>query len=335
MIMDEKKWNKEVVAKIDIVPDDAAYYEKLAVKPGFDFLYALVNSDSVHLAGLRLFVPDTLYFNYNSFMIKSDSQGRLHIKQAPKSRDFLESLESSTAYDIVKNWSEPATVLRKATGHPCYQTVNLLNWKQTYEHIREGPSNRTYIQKYQKSFGESVTLYRACVYPEDMVNAKGSGKYNYCYALTNKIPFKSNIEENLRLLEEFEQQLEDDEGETKEAAKKPPKLNNRFENRYLICPFEVGSFDVYTYMQKTMGLIEKEAYKIFNFMERAFEMRLLNCVTDWIRDEQGIYWFIGLKSFKLREESYFSKTTKPSAFDRELLALNVNKKVVKSKLEVV
>ena len=88
---------------------------------------------------------------------------------------------------------------------------------------------------------------------------------------------------------------------------------------------------MYTYTQKTMGLIEKEAYKVFNFMERAFDLRLLNCVTDWIRDDQGTYWFIGLKSFKLREESYISKTTKPSAFDRELLALNVNKKVAKSK----
>jgi hypothetical protein len=99
----------------------------------------------------------------------------------------------------------------------------------------------------------------------------------------------------------------------------------------LICPFEIGSFDVYTYTAKTMAMIEKEAYKIFNFMEKAFDLRLLNCVTDWIRDDAGVYWFIGLKSFKLREESYISKTMKPSAFDRELLAVNVNKKVVKIK----
>ena len=89
----------------------------------------------------------------------------------------------------------------------------------------------------------------------------------------------------------------------------------------------MGSFDVYTYTSKTMAMIEKEAYKIFSFMEKAFDMRLLNCVTDWIKDERGQYWFIGLKSFKLREESWIHKTTKPSAFDRELLAINVNKRV--------
>lgn len=42
--MDEKKWYKEVISKLDIVPDDLNYYEKLAVRPGFDFIYALINS---------------------------------------------------------------------------------------------------------------------------------------------------------------------------------------------------------------------------------------------------------------------------------------------------
>ena len=65
-------------------------------------------------------------------------------------------------------------------------------------------------------------------------------------------------------------------------------------------------------------------------MQKAFDISLLNIVTDWIKDEKGNYWFIGLKSFKLREDSYIHKTTKPSLFDRELLALNVNKKVKKS-----
>ena len=34
-MMDERKWYKEWIAKIDIVPEDLQYYDKLAVKPGF------------------------------------------------------------------------------------------------------------------------------------------------------------------------------------------------------------------------------------------------------------------------------------------------------------
>eukprot|EP00347_Sterkiella_histriomuscorum_P024404 403331233 len=344
MIIDEKKWYKEVVQRIDIVPDDINYYEKLAVKPGFDFIYALINCEQSNLEYLRVNIPEMLYFNFNSYLIYSDSQSRVHIKQSPKSKEFLEMIEQkSNNIDIVKNWNEPATVLRKATNHPCYQTINLFNWKQSYEYIRNGPANKTMIQRYQKSFGDKLTLYRAVVHPEEMVNAKGSGKYNFCYAINNKVSFKQTVDENQKILDEFQklqQQNEFGEGQGEvavdaQAFKSPRKLNNRFENRYLVCPFEVGSFDVYTYTGKTMSVIEKEAYKIFNFMEKAFDMRLLNCVTDWIRDEKGLYWFIGLKSYKLREQNYEHKTTKPSAFERELLAINVNKKVKKAYLEYI
>jgi hypothetical protein len=43
---EEKKWQKEVVTKLDLVPEDPNYYDKLAIKPGFDFFYALINSES-------------------------------------------------------------------------------------------------------------------------------------------------------------------------------------------------------------------------------------------------------------------------------------------------
>jgi hypothetical protein len=77
----------------------------------------------------------------------------------------------------------------------------------------------------------------------------------------------------------------------------------------------VGSFDVFTYTGKTMERVEKEAYKVFHFMEKAYDLRIYYLVTDWIRDDKGIYWFISLKSFKLRDECYISKTVKPTTFD--------------------
>ena len=175
---------------MDIVPEDPNYYEKLAVRPGFEFIYALINTDPAIRETLRILIPETLFFNFNTFLVTTDMSGRIAVKQSPKSKDFLEIIENKANYDIVKNWNEPATVVRKASSHPCYQTVNLLNWKSTYEYLRNGPANRTMIQKYAKSFGSSLTLYRACIHPEELANQKGSGKYNFCYAMTNKIPFK-------------------------------------------------------------------------------------------------------------------------------------------------
>ena len=55
------------------MPDEINYYEKLAVKPGFDFIYALINCDSSDLETLRINIPETLFFNYNTYLVSSDT----------------------------------------------------------------------------------------------------------------------------------------------------------------------------------------------------------------------------------------------------------------------
>lgn len=54
---------------------------------------------------------------------------------------------------------------------------------------------------------------------------------------------------------------------------------------------------MFTYMGKSMVQIEREAYKVFEFMEKAFGFELLILVTDWIRDSEGNHWFLGVKSY--------------------------------------
>jgi hypothetical protein len=76
--------------------------------------------------------------------------------------------------------------------------------------------------------------------------------------------------------------------------------------------------------------IEREAYKIFEFMEKAFTLDILYLVTDWIRDNNGNHWFLGVKSYTLTEEGYSNKVYKPSIFDRELMGLNQVNKPLKS-----
>lgn len=123
LFTDEKKWQKEVIGKLDLVPDNPFYYDKLAVKPGFDFFYAIINSPPDMLSWLRINLPEILYFNYNSYFIKSDNDGKITFTISPKSQDFLESIESKAKYDIVRFWTEPATVMRSATGNPCYTNI--------------------------------------------------------------------------------------------------------------------------------------------------------------------------------------------------------------------
>lgn len=65
---DERKWINEVVARVDIVPDEGNYYDKLPVKPGFDFFYALINCSKDKLEHLKILIPETLYFNQISYL---------------------------------------------------------------------------------------------------------------------------------------------------------------------------------------------------------------------------------------------------------------------------
>jgi hypothetical protein len=85
------------------------------------------------------------------------------------------------------------------------------------------------------------------------------------------------------------------------------------ESKYLTCPFDVGSFEVYTYTGKTVAQLEVESYKVFKFVEQAYNLKLYYLVTDWIRDEKGAYWFVSLKSYKLTDECYQNKIARPSA----------------------
>lgn len=149
------------------------------------------------------------------------------------------------------------------------------------------------------------------MHAEDVVNQKGAGKYNFAYALVNKTPFKVSLYDDLdHSLDRPEDGVQVD----------PATIN--MEQRFLTCPFDIGSFDVYTYTGKTMDRLEKEAYKVFEFLQKAYELRLYYLVTDWLRDDKGVYWFISLKSYKLKTENYIHKTLKPSAIDREILAIN-------------
>lgn len=131
--VEERKWINEVVAKIDMVPDEGNYYEKLAVKPGFEFFQAMITARD-RLERLTVRIPDTLFYNNMSYLIKNDEKtGKIKVIENPKSEQFMESVTSRVKYDISTHENEPATVLRKSTEHPCYMNINLLNWRQTYE----------------------------------------------------------------------------------------------------------------------------------------------------------------------------------------------------------
>jgi hypothetical protein len=101
---------------------------------------AIVNAKTA----LHVNIPETLYYNYSSYLLYTE-KGKVHIKKNPGKEDFLTKVEADTPYDIVKNWLEPAVLLKSTSSHPCYTKVKLMNWKGMYEHLEKGPSNKTLL----------------------------------------------------------------------------------------------------------------------------------------------------------------------------------------------
>jgi len=132
--------------------------------------------------------------------------------------------------------------------------------------MRKGPENLNLVQRYIKSFGEKHTVYRMILSDQKQTNI--------CYAMTNKTPFASQLDSPRKELED-----------------------KAFHMRYMACPFEVGSFDFYTYQGKTTDRLEAEALKLMHYVEREYDMRFKSFVSDWVRDEAGTFFFIGCKSF--------------------------------------
>lgn len=75
-------------------------------------------------------IPETLFFNHESFLFKNDEKtGKIVIHDNPRTEDFIQLITSKASYEISSNETKAATVLRTASEHPCYMSVNLLNWR--------------------------------------------------------------------------------------------------------------------------------------------------------------------------------------------------------------
>ena len=68
---------------MDIVPEPHNYYDKLAVRPGFDLYQAIVNAKSP----LHINIPETLYYNYSThFLYTEKVGGKIIVEKNPKKR---------------------------------------------------------------------------------------------------------------------------------------------------------------------------------------------------------------------------------------------------------
>jgi hypothetical protein len=89
-----KKWFEAIVGRVDQVPKDPNYYEKLPVKPGFLFYQCLVDVSKTKLEMLRINIPEMLFVHYHGYMIYSE-KGQIKIENAQDPATFLHLIRSN------------------------------------------------------------------------------------------------------------------------------------------------------------------------------------------------------------------------------------------------
>ena len=61
--------------KIDLLPPDPeTHFNGKTVKPGFQFWLSLCSAPRAMLAKLDIHIPETIYVNYNAYMIRNDPE---------------------------------------------------------------------------------------------------------------------------------------------------------------------------------------------------------------------------------------------------------------------
>ena len=133
-IENQKKWEENVIKKIDILPPDPeTHYNKRTIKPGFQFWLSLLTAPKFLLNKLDINIPDMIYVNFNAYFVRTNLETRkIEIGHAKDPSSLISSLKERVGelYDPTKHWNQPAAVMKKTSPHTCYTMSELLDWRQ-------------------------------------------------------------------------------------------------------------------------------------------------------------------------------------------------------------
>lgn len=105
---------------------------------------------------------------------------------------------------------------------------------------------------------------------------------------------------------------------------------HKFEQRFLNTTHRTNQFSVFTHTGKNIEWLEKDGYKVFNFIQKRFGLTLKRLVTDWVKDKNGVVWLVAVKSFDLNQDSWKRKIARPTPKEKEAFYRGQNRTVPKT-----
>ena len=314
--------------------NDEDYYNRAytlyKIKPGITFIKRLFNHDKSEIAVpyLKLNIPETYWNDTEMFYVFNDMNNYGALTVIRNKKDFnlfnaFDRVEREQYMRQVKDF-DPFIVIRGETMitvdryEKCKENLGkdigegivqrYIRCRGRNRQLDKNNKNSKKIKKNKKNLNTDVD--NVDYFPEEMANSletiesKSTSKPcvvrleyktnynrdkggNVAYCLSNKISVEESIKPKTKEIVEKYTQL--------------TTLNTKDEN----------SFNIYIMSGEAVGPYEFYANQIVKYVQKWFNLLLKTIVIDFMKDERGIIYFLGVKAFDCLKEPIVDQPLMP------------------------
>lgn len=292
-IEDEEYQNKliqQFLDKINLNHIPIDYYNSLPVSPGYDILKFLKSKKK---KVLNINIIDTiLYKNGNTIWLCNNESGAVisKILNNDWKLKFIEKCIEFRGKDYDYDINPVAVFKVPDASNPSSYDTRLLLLSELKK-IFDDKYENYILQKYIKSKGNKANIYRVLYH---------STLNTYAYSCSNKMKYNGNeIKNKLKELNK------------KDILNKEQLNIIWWEYKQLLqnsCCVHIQTPETYDNLRifgDSINEIEAGTYEIIHHLEKVIipglTLNFSSFSTDWIKDDNGSWWFISIKGFELKE----------------------------------
>jgi hypothetical protein len=260
--------NIKLLEKLTVLEPEGDYYDRMPIKPGFDFFNCLIRCPRRSLATLAVNVPNSLYFREKIFHLYNSPDGSLHCNDEISYYTYYKQIKSHHSKGK-QTFDNVAAVLRMRGESYSDIRKQVLDWTQFEAKINNHDLNpMSMLQQYIRCPGGRPGVVRL---------------YYFSFGNDNKANFALFI--NSLALNFISATQSEELSKCVVNIQKPQFLETFKQSGAALKPYEA------------------EAAKIVKFLNAGYNLRITEIILDFIKDEHGKIWLSGCKRIILDDSS--------------------------------
>lgn len=250
---------EKMIQKIS-VPCSKAYYEKLPIKPGFNFFDCILRVPRGSVKDLKINIPESIYYKEKIYYIYTSDDGSVCYRNDVFGYKFLRILEGYRKNDDGDVSNRIAAIVRAASDDLNDMQKFVMDWGQVNMKLSSNELIQyTLMQRFIHTPGHRPALTRLHFFANNKEN-----KANYAYFINN-ISTEST-------------------GSYKDLQK------------YVVNTKDAKNIEFFVKSGAAIKYYELEAKKLADFLNKGYNIRIEKLVLDFLTDSEGKIWLSGCKA---------------------------------------